>query len=548
MRNIICLNLFLCLMFVSWAQNPVLPFYNQWMLDTTLTLPLPSSDLNQRDWNATADGSDLYFFRRRAFSWRNGAYYATIYKVNRHSLAIDSVLIAYPQTNASWKKEAQTCCIYSLSFENNRLLLACDHQILLFEKQDGKYNYVKRLYCFGVNYAYYYQQKIYALVDDKTKGEFRWLCYENENQPQRLRILSQPLPFLLQFEPNRCYFKSERFLYFMPPGGKMVYQYSLDAVLLDSISVNFKDWKDFPSEFVENERKLPYGVERISYALKSAYKKYSFVKTIEPMSDSLIFLTMNRGDELNSHGLSVLCLRKRGNAWSREFFALKQADTSMIYENGNYPFVYYPEGKNLLLYPSQNVMFQLVSAPSREDYEGRTVRQYDKCENLYYKENDPVVKLRVQKPNPPLSFLDYDNNTVKMSDWERERVILVVNSQPQCSGCQRAILKSLQSVDTAKVAVVLLFDPMDSYMMRRENERQLSEIVPKYYKTLYRRSHFDYGSLLSFDSFPAVLFWHKEAGFVGAFSTVGVFTSDYTKYELSDTFRTALDKFLQNGH
>lgn len=535
-------------MFVLWAQNPVLPFYNQFKLDTALILPLSTSDLNQRDWNATADGSDLYFFRRRAFSWKNDAYYATIYKVNRHTLALDSISIAYPKTNASWKKEAQTCCIYSLSFENNRLLLVCDHQILLFEKYNGQYNYVKRLYCFGVNFAYYYQQKIYAFVDDKTKGEFRWLCYENENQPKRLRILLQPLPFLLQFDPNRCYFKSERFLYFMPPGGKMLYQYSLDAVLLDSISVDFEDWKDFPSEFVENERKLPYGVERISYALKSAYKQYSFAKTIEPMSDSLIFLTMNRGDAPNAHGLSVLCLRKQDNAWTREFFALKRADTSMVYEKGSYPFVYYPEDKNLLVYPSENVMFQLVSAPQREDYEGQSVRQYDKYENHYYKEYDPVVKLRVQKPIPPLSFLDYDNNKVEMSDLGRDQVALVVNSQPQCSGCQRVVLETLQSVDTEKVAVVLLFEPMDSYMMRRENNRQLSEIVPQYYKILYRQSHFDYSSLLSFDSFPAVLFWQKEAGFVGAFSTVDIFTSDYTKYELSDTFRFALDKFLQNGH
>lgn len=549
MKNLICLSTFLCLWMVSWAQNVALPFYNQWSLDTTLALALPESDLNWRDWNATTDGSDLCFFRRRSFVWKEDGYYAVIYKINRFSLVQDSVLIEYPKTNSSWKKEAQACCIYGLSFEDNRLLLVCDHQILLFEKVNGRYNYVKRLYCLGVNSAYFYQQKIYALVDDKTKGEFRWLCYDNDkgNQPKLLRVLPQPLPFLLQFDPNRYCFINENSLFYALPGAKMIYRYSLDAVLLDSVSINFDGWKEFPSEFVENERKLSYGVERISYALKHGYKQYSFAKTIEPMSDSLLFVTMNAGYETDMNGLSVLCLRKHNGAWLREFFSLKQADTSMVYENGVYPFVYYPEVKNLLLFPSNNVMFQLVSVPQKEEYEGRSVKQYAQEENLYFKDYDPVVKLRVQKTRLPLKFLDYDNNEVEMSDLGADKAILIVNKQPQCSGCQKVILKFLQSVDTSKVSVVMLFEPMDSYRLRRENDRQLLEIVPKYYKSLYMCQRFDYGSLLTFDSFPAVLFWSKELGFVKAFSTVGIFTSDYTKYEFSNLFRSSLDKFLQSG-
>lgn len=549
MKNLLCLSAFLCLWLVSLAQNTVLPFSVQWSLDTTLTLAIPKSDLNWRDWNATTDGDDLCFFRRRSFVWKEDGYYAAIYKVNRYTLVTDSVLIEYPKTSSSWKKEAQSCCIYSLSFEKNRLLLVCDHQILLFEKVNGQYNYVKRLYCLGVISAYYYQQKIYALVDDRSKGEFRWLCYDNDkgSQPKLLRVLPQPLPFLLQFDPNRYYFINESSLFYAPPGAKMIYRYSLDAVLLDSVSVDFDGWKDFPPEFVENERKLSYGVERISYALKHGYRQYSFAKTIEPMSDSLLFVTMNSGCETDMNGLFVLCLRKHNNAWSREFFSLKRADTSMVYENGIYPFVYYPEAKNLLLFPFDNVMFQLVSAPQKEEYEGRSVKQYAKEEDLYFKDYDPVVKLRVQKTKLPLSFLDYDNNEVKMSDLGRDKAILIVNRQPQCSGCQKVILKFLQSVDTSKVAVAMLFEPMDLYRLRRENDRQLLEIVPKYYKSLYMCQRFDYSTLLTFDSFPAVLFWHKEVGFVKAFSTVDIFTSDYTKYEFSDYFRVALDEFIQSG-
>ena len=94
-----------------------------------------------------------------------------------------------------------------------------------------------------------------------------------------------------------------------------------------------------------------------------------------------------------------------------------------------------------------------------------------------------------------------------MSDLGRDKAILIVNRQPQCSGCQKVILKFLQSVDTSKVAVAMLFEPMDSYRLRRENDRQMLEIVPKYYKSLYMCQRFDYSPLLTFDSFPAVLFW-----------------------------------------
>ena len=81
----------------------------------------------------------------------------------------DSLLLSYPQQSSSWKREAEACCVYALSMEGPRLLLVCDNQLLLYQRQHNKYEFAHRWFCFGVCTGYLHQNKV-------KKQDFPTIC------------------------------------------------------------------------------------------------------------------------------------------------------------------------------------------------------------------------------------------------------------------------------------------------------------------------------------------------------------------------------------
>jgi hypothetical protein len=525
---------------------PVVNFSDWLSLDTSFVVDAVRGESAQRNWVATAYQDKFYFCQRNAFRWQNKDYYCVIHSVNVNSMLQDSVSITYPQLGSSWKREAQGCCIYALSFENDQLLLVCDNQLLLYKRYKGQYNFVKRLFCMGVCQGYLYQHRIYALVDDKERGLFRWICYEDESDQKGhiVRELVQPVPFLLQFDPKRYMFVNERYLYYLPPGDCTVRKYGLQGELLDSISFEIPGWQSFPEDFLSLFRVLPYGTERISYALANQYRQYSFVKTMDPINDSLLLMSVNLGNNSMQQQLAILCMRKTASGWQQDFSTLAVTDTSRLYLAGSFPASFHHSADNLLVYPYRNHLLQLVAAPEQETYEGLSVKQYRACKNQWFKDHDPVVKLRVQTVNNACIFQDYDNTRLSLADLKRDKIIFLVNQQPQCSTCQKQLLQFFSSVDTGQVLVSCFFGKVDGYLSRRQQLRQLDEICPRYYQPLYAVEGENYAVYTQCKSYPAVFFWQRGFGIVGAYSTEDVFTSDYNHYKFSDAFLHDFQQFI----
>lgn len=546
MKKIITCILLSNLLIFCEAQNLVSNFADLWNIDTTLMLSIAADDAGQKNWVSAVYQDKLFFCRRSAFQPMADDYYACVYSVDLHTLAQDTLLIAYPKLSSSWKQEVQTCCVYSLNFDSRHLLLACDNQIMLYAKSDFSYKFQKRWFCIGVCAAYLYQSQIYALTDDKTKGDMKWLRYANDKakQAELLKVLPVTLPFLKQFEPNRYFYVDTRYLYYLPPGRKAIQRYSLDAQWVDSLSIDYVGWKPFPPEFVETERKLPYGMQRISYALKNDYKQYTFAKSVEPLNDSLIYVTMNIGNSNQQENFAVLQMKRVGNEWIHQLYSLHDKDTSQVYSKTNYPFVHPFSRENVLLYPYESKLLQWVSVPENEDFYAKTVKEYRQYKDAYYKNHDPVLKLRILSQKSECKFHNYDNEEVQLFDLGHDKVILMVNRQPQCSACQKVLLQYLSKVDTSKVTVAVLFDQLNDYLSRRENAKYLSQVASEYYQPLYTIPSNDYAPYRSQHAYPAIFFWRKEQGVIAAFPTTEIFTSDYSKYEFSDSFLKMLDDFL----
>lgn len=535
-------------MLLLCAQEPQCHFSEWLTLDTSLTLQSTADEILQKIWVSTVCDNCLWSCPRKPFVAQGKDVQAVIRGVELSAYRQDSLLLSYPQLNSSWKREAEACCVYALSMERPLLLLVCDNQLLLYRQQRNKYEFAHRLFCFGVCIGYLHQNRVYALVDDKENRCYRWIRYELEKdqKAELVRELPQPMPFLLQFEPNRYLQVKEDALYYMPPGEKVVKKYSLQGEPLDSVTFELEGWKSYPKEFVEQSNHLPYGVERINHALRNQYRQYFFAKTLDVLSDSLMLLSLNLGDESRGRQLAVMRLKKTKDGWQRDFCTQFISDTSMRYVDGRYPAVFHASGENIALFPYRDQLLQLLLAPAEEKYEGLSAFAYRKYKDRCFKQQMPVMKLRVQSMKTPWRFLDYDNNPCTLESFGKDKVVLVVNRQPQCSGCQQHLLKYLSTLDTSEVMLSCLMGRVDSYLQRRQLLSQLAEQGGGRLKPLFEMENETYGLLHSQNSYPSAVLWQKGWGVVAVFDTSAIFTEDLDRYEFSEAFLNDFRRFVEN--
>ncbi|MBO4654696.1 MAG: hypothetical protein J5644_04040 [Bacteroidales bacterium] len=547
MRKIIILCACYCQFLILHAQHPQGHLSDWLAIDTTISIQISDYELAQKYWVSTVYNDGLWFCPRKPFVSQGKGLQAIIRGVDLFNFRQDSVVLSYPPLGSLWRKEALACCVYGLSREADKLLLVCDNQLMLYEKQKDGYGFLHRWFCFGVCAGYLHQNKVYALVDDKEKYCYHWLVYASEHAQtaEKIRDLPQPVPFLLQFEPNRYLQIKEDALYYLPPGACVVKRFSLQGSLLDSVSLDVETWKPFPQELIRQTNALPYGVERINHALRNQYRQYSFAKTVDALSDSLLLLSVNLGDDSYHRQMAVMRLRRTKLGWQRDFCTQFISDTTRIYANGFFPAVFYASNENLLLYPYKDRLLQLLLTPVEETFEGKSVIDYKRYKNQRFKYQLPAVKLRVQSMNNPWQFCDYDNKLCALDDLGKDRVVLMVNRQPQCSGCQQHLLEYLSSVDTSGVALACLMGRVDSYLQRRQQLRQFEELGVRSLKPLYEVENEVYGLLMAQRSYPSVFLWKRGWGIVGAFDTSAVFTEDLDKYEFSETFLKAIKLFVE---
>lgn len=542
--------LFYSCVLVTWlpAQVPVIPFSDWISVDTSVVIWTMPQDVSQKNWVATVYRNKFYFCSRKGFYPQDKEYRCLIHRVDMESHREDTISLYYPNSGSSWKREAQSCCIYALSFEEDRLLLVCDNQLLLYQKFEHGYKWINRWFCMGVCAGYLHQQQVYAIVDDKERSVFRWFCYDKESSQKGriIRELEQPASFLLQFEPNRYLYVNEQYVFYLPPGECVALQFSLQGELLDSVGFVLPSPKPFPQELLAQLRELPYGTERIFYALGHQYRQYSFAKTVDPLGDSLLLLSVNLGGDDRRQQMAVLRLRRVATGWQQDFSTLAVTDTGLVYASGLFPVSYHLSNDHLLTYPYQGKLMQLLVASEQEPYEGSSVMQYRHYKDCWFKNHDPVVKLRVQTVKTDCFFYNYDNQKLSLWDLKHDKVILLVNQQPQCSACQKQLLQFLSSVDTSKVAVAIYMGIVDDYLSRRQQLKRFSENGPLFYQPLYAVSGENYGGLSMCKAYPAIFLWQKDVGFVGAYGTNDIFTNDYDHYEFSDTFLRDYYRFISS--
>ena len=147
MRNIILMLLLALSVASLHAQSPVTSFVDWLSLDSSFALGDVTAGNSQKDWVATASQGRFYCCQRKGFGTTGKTYCCIMYRVDLKTGQQDTFRVEYPNSGTSWKKEAQSCCVYALSVEDDHLLLVCDNRLLLYQYDNYNYKFVKYLQC-----------------------------------------------------------------------------------------------------------------------------------------------------------------------------------------------------------------------------------------------------------------------------------------------------------------------------------------------------------------------------------------------------------------
>lgn len=539
------------------AQKPAELFINWYQLDTTVVFENREfAESHTSDYLVRVVDDHLYYCKVKLFSNNQTG---TIHIINIDSYECDSILLNYPSSLPNWKRDAREYSASDLFIDQDQLLISTNYKTMIFQKKNDKFEFSKQIFSpnlltTNISQAYCYKKKIYLFTYDKTQGITRWQRWnEKDGKLQNIAQFHDKVPVLDQMTKCGVSKLSNNFVYIHPHGEKYINKYTMDGKLLDSVNIDFPAWKDFSEEFISEIYARPYGTERIGYALKHQFKQYSFTREFVPINDSLYLFSLNLGGNDFIHWFSIMRLYRQNGIWHQDFSSIDTTYDSMTYDNGLFPAISL-DGASLFgsfAYKGNLLQFFYGAKLAQkwtdnESSLGIKIREYRKMENDYYTDNWPVLKLRKQQVSLPFKYHNNKNQEIELSQLPKSKVIMMVNRQPQCSGCQKHLMRLFSNIDTSEVCIVMLFENMESGLTRKQNAKALSDICPLNYTPLYTIQGVNYGTILSHNSYPAIYMYQRDFGFVGIFDTNSIFTDDITKYEYSNGFMTAFKKFTQN--
>lgn len=547
MKHIFFSTVLLLLVWTAAAQSPVFGLTHCLSLDTTISVIEPSEQGVGYSLLSAVDEGQLFYASSFSYASKANNYHGILYAIDLNTYVQQTYDLPFPEDIQNWQKRAASCVLQSISVSGNDLLMTVSQRMIWYKKKSNVYKLERTAILPNVVQAYLNGKKTYAFVEDFHRSSLSLLRFDNEKDTKGtiLRQWKYKCAFLTQFQPNKYIQIGENEVFVLPPGERYILKFTPDGKLMDSISLDFPEWNDFPQELVDASNACPYGAERIYKALNMGMKQYVFARSFDVLSDSLVFVTMNMGGDSYNPNTLVMRLYRDKVTWNKDFLNIGSADTVRVYDDLYYPFYYYGCQEHVLSYSYQGKLLQLLKLPENERFKGLNALQYREKVRNSYKYEDPVLKLRVLSLKEKMVFHNYENEVVGFEDFTSDKVLMMVNIQPQCSACQKHLLQYFSSLVSADIAFSMLYLQTDNYLDRRNLRKEVAQFSKIKYSDLYMIEGVDYGDILRGKSYPAVLLWERGKGVVGFYDTSTIFTNDLNRYEYTDVFLKAMREFFE---
>lgn len=546
---------------LGYSQKADIPHISQkFQIDTSFVLDHYTPDFQNVTLFSTIYNDVFYFCSNRSFQVQEREFSARIYGIDLNTKKQFFFDVPFPTKGKEiYAREAKTQWLTDMDFSENQLILIGDATLFIYNKvAENQYEYVNKGYFKNLQQGYFYNNDFYGVHLDHDKGYSLYKYDLSKKKKKKVQDFLFDAPFLNQFKPHQYFTVDEHNIYFSKMCNLGYSRYTLDGKFVDSVAFSVEGWTPIPDKYIKTSQKLSYGPSRIMYGYQvignyhrnsgfypfSTGQQWAFYYSPK---DSLYFLGIPK--------TAFAQYDKFCHSWDFKEYQYKIED-DVILSDSVFPMYFRPATQSLQI-ACRDMVIE-ISSDADVSMNGKTYAAYTAEKDLYFRDHDPIYKMRFLKVKheettiniDSLILYDYDNQRVATETLKPYNKLFVFNKSLQCSGCLKVLLSYLNSFtiqDSNKVALV--FEGFTDYLSKRQNAKSVAEFFQQPYTPFYTRMN-ESGTQLMQQmynnlGFPIVAIWDAKTEKLRLFDLDDIFTEDMVKYEFRESFIKTIEEFFR---
>ena len=534
--------------------NNLICFGQQWIgnvfeFDTSIMIQSPHIDLSNSRLKYCIDEGTLYYTDRQSYQHKETDYAAVINTFSLYDYTQSEIRLAFPHTINKRENVASSFWINDFNFNNGQVVISTQDQILLYHQTaDSQYEYDTLFRHPNVNATYIYKGALYYLEEDHDTG-YKWFRQSLTGGDETLiGELRYEVPHVVQASPNRYLFHNDNYLFFLSTRYPILHKYSLDGKWLEDIRFDIPNWHAFEDEYIQRSLTFPYGVERIQATMREIFQ-YSYPKYDFPFGDTHVLYYTLYDTTAHRSAPKYAIIEKDSSTTLYE-----RVDTDRtIFDDRHFPFNLFDTYADKARI-SWNNLFVEITADDTSNWRGKTPEEFQRQQDLFYKKNDPVFKIRIYKLKDNGSqtripfFINTDKHLHSLDNLQYGKNVLFVSNQFECSACEEHILQLLNDSSSTLANIGILQPYIPGALQERELRERIKQQLKRPFQLLYLSESWggQYPQKIFPDSttYPAILLY--ETGKVPVlFSLDEIFVDDVFSMDFKKEFIDTWKKFIE---
>lgn len=514
------------LLFFLWLTTSVLPaqphISKAFELESERTIAQNVEGFTHQGMLGWVKEDVLYCCYRGGFQNKETGFAAEVISIDLTTGYVENFTLPLPEKKVS-ALAARKYWIRGIGFVGNKIALSVQNGLLIYRQgRDDHYEFEERIAVELPDKIASKDDKLLVVRRNPEEGRF---VLERQHDGRKgldsIKELQLSAPFMLQYEPNGFVKLSEGSVYFLASPELRIEKYDDEGKKMSEICPQLPKWRAIPDKLVRKISEMPYGSDRAMFTFFQT-KTYSFPLEVNPLCDSVLLLSYHQYDSIEKkEGVftALIAYDQTGRVTRIEpythFFP-----TDSIIERDAFP-LYYAQRELCLQVTDGDRIVQIVREAPVE-WRGLTGQQYIGAAEQYFADHPPVVRVRVARLKTnvaehscdigELGLRAYNGEIYDGSEYRDKKVVFVVHNPPQCHDCEESLLNLMNTLDTTKCKLMVVFNNADSYLAKQDQMANVRKKLKISFTPLFVPSEKkdEFLKTLGAESFPAVLL--KEAG------------------------------------
>ncbi len=519
---------------------------SQFALDTSIVLQSAETDLTLSSLTYCINDGIFYYADIKAFQGGNPHKDAVIHAVSLYDYAQHDFILPSPPSEGKRDWKGTQFWLNDFDFNGEHAAVSTQNQIVIYKKTDNFQYVYDTIYEHPfIKATYIHQDQLYYLEEDHDAG-YKWFRRPlHGGEEVLIRELPYEAPHVVQAQPNRYLFRNQNYVFFLSTRYPVLHQYSLDGQWVGDIEFDLPTWHPFEDDYIAKTLSVPYGVERIYLTMADIFK-YSYPKVVFPLYDNyLLYYAQYDTIAQRSHLQYAIYDQKSGETtlWS------KKDTSSEAYTGERFPFNLFQPQTDKAHLSWGNLLLE-ISADDTLSWLNRTPSEYEQAREAFFKQNDPVYKLRIMRyKNTDWAaepfFIDTDSRLHPLEDLPYGKSLLLVTHELECTACERQLLQLLNHSSQEIKHIGITHPYIPGALLERELQKRVKLHLEKpfglYYLAVNRYAQYPW-DLSDNISYPALLFYETgKAPFL--FSLDKIFDDNLYSPNYRDEFLDFWQKF-----